>query len=271
MACICLTAKAALKFIYIRFMKPYSVIFIFFLLFFSCTTIFGQSQNNTANIVVVLPINIQVPTNAKKLGTIKLGNNNTQTRCRYDELVAQAKVKAIELGGNIVKIRELIAPVFISKCYKIEADIFSCNPLPHYDIKQDTNTAMVTHLADTAKYALVYVYRFADTLTFQPRYDLYMDDSVVGHVKSRFTSVLKVYQSGTVTFSAKTESKVSLPMKVDIGKIYFLRCGTASGSFRQIPFLEEVPYPTGIKEYQKLSGSTQKDVDISYLKEIHEL
>jgi len=238
------------------------------LIFLSVYAIPGYAQTEGNIQVVVLPINIQVPANAKKLATIKLGNNNTQVHCVYDELLAQIKVKAANAGGNLVKIRKLISPYFIGTCYKIEADIYSCLPLPHYDITEDEKPVMVTQLGDTSKYALLYVYRLQDTLTFQPGYNLYMNDSLLCHVKSKSKNAIKIYQSGKITLTAETEQKVSVVLDMDPGHIYFLRCGTTTGSFRSIPFMEEVPFNTGLSEYQSLI-KTKKDLDISYLNQIH--
>ncbi|MDR3681685.1 MAG: hypothetical protein P4L41_17080 [Flavipsychrobacter sp.] len=238
------------------------------LLFLSLYTIPVYAQIESNKQVIVLPINIQVPANAKKLATIKLGNNNTQVHCVYDELVAQIKARAAAAGGNLVKIKKLISPYFVGSCYKIEAEIYSCLPLPQYDIKEDGKPAMITQLGDTSKYALLYVYRLQDTLTFQPGYNLYMNDSLLCHVKSKSKNAIKIYQPGKVTLSAETEQRVSVTLDMSLAHVYFLRCGTTSGSLRPIPFMEQVSFNTGLSEYQSLI-KTKKDVDVSYLNQIH--
>ena len=45
-----------------------------------------------------------VPANAIKKGSIKVGNNATETHCDYEEVIAEAKREAKGMGGNIVKI-----------------------------------------------------------------------------------------------------------------------------------------------------------------------
>jgi len=219
--------------------------------------------------VVVLPINIQVPANAKKLGTIKLGNNSTQLHCTYDDIIASAKQRAQAIGGNIVKITELITPVFVGKCYKIKADILYAPVLPEYKISNESTTdAIITQLSDTDHFALLYVYRLKDTVTFQPGYNLYMNDSAICHVRNRSKTALKLYKEGPTVFSAATEYKVSTTVNVKFGKVYFLRCGTIMGSITQVPHLEQVPYDKAIAEYEYLMH-TKKDVAPEYLNNIH--
>ncbi len=253
---------------YFRQMKLLTKVLMFVCLSFLGISANAQMPQTIAGKVIVLPLNIQVPANAKKLGTIKLGNNSTQLHCAYDDIIAQAKDKAKVIGGNIVKITELITPVFVGKCYKIKADIYYTPTLPEYNINSDAGDSTITQLSDTDHFALLYVYRLTDTITFQPGYDLYMNDSVVCHVRNRSKVPLKIYKEGATKFSAETEYRVSTTIDLKFGKIYFLRCGTIMGSIRQVPRLEQVPYEKGIVEYERLMHA-RKDISPTYLNKIH--
>ncbi len=225
---------------------------------------FGQNNDES---VIVLPIKMQVPADAKNLGTIKVGNNSTATDCDYKELINTAKEKALKMGGNLVIITKLIDPVFISKCYKIEADVYYIKEMPDYKRALPENTTS----ADTQKhnYALLCIYRLGDTLALQAAYNLHMDnDSVICRIKSKSRDSVKIYKQGPVNLWAETEQKTTLKLNVQTGSVYYIRCGLVRGQIRMVPVLELMDNETGSKEYGK-GGKKKKINEIKYLSEIH--
>jgi hypothetical protein len=237
--------------------------------FNNVTGLFAQNVQPDST-VFVLPQRVAAPADAKVLGHFTLGNNTTDTHCDYEQCVIGAKAKARAMGGNLVKITELIAPSFIGKCYKIKAEVLYAPHVPVYAIAQ-SNTAVQAAAPPPAAagYALLYVYHLADTVVLTAGYDVHLkDDSVLCHVKGRCGFVVKLYK-GHATIWASNESKRSVNIDVLPGRSYFLRCGMVKGEVRGVPVLEIVPEAAGTAEYDKIAKRKQKDVDVRYLEQVH--
>ena len=235
---------------------------VFLLFLFGYIPVFAQSGKDS---VIVLPLKIVPPYNAKKVGKIRVGNNATRTHCDYEATITEAKTKARAMGGNLVKITKLVAPAFISKCYSIEADVYYADPLPVYDpIGRKTETYP---LPAKPYYALLYIYRLADTVAFAAPYSLHHNDSVICTVKSRSRDSIKVYQEGPLTLWARAKNE-QVTIDVRFGSVYYIRCGLKQGEIRMHPYLEVVEYAIGEKEYGRMAKG-KKDMDASYLQQIH--
>jgi hypothetical protein len=215
--------------------------------------------------VIVLPLKMAPPKDAKKIGKIKVGNNATQTHCDYEVTIATAKAKARAMGGNLVKITKLVEPAFISKCYSIEADVYHADPLPVFD--PIGRKAETYPLPPKPYYATLYIYRLADTTAFAAPYSLHHNDSVVCTVKSRSRDSIRVYNEGPLTLWARAKDE-QVTVDVRYGSVYYIRCGLKQGEIRMHPYMEVVDYATGEKEYGRLAKG-KKDMDASYLQQIH--
>jgi len=231
--------------------------FIALALICSCTNVSAQEN------VIFLPAKQEVPANAKKLGSIKAGNNATCLHCDYGSLVETAKKKARDLGGNVVKVTALRSPTFISKCYGIKADVYRIDPLPDYGLQKTTREASSTSSAGS-----IYLYRLADT-TLSTGYKVHVDgDSSVYYMKGRSKEMIPVTRAGTLTFWAETEKRASLKLEVSPGHDYYLRCGLKNGEIRMIPVLQQVDESLGKTEYNSI-GKRKKDGNARYLQAIH--
>ena len=218
----------------------------------------------TADTVIVLPLKIAAPANAKKLGTIKAGNNATTSKCDYVAVIADAKRKAAKMGGNMVKITELISPAFVGKCYKIQADVYTIHPLP----QQLVQKPVITEPTDSNAYARLYIYRLRDSLALEPTYSVHMNkDSVICRVSSRSRNEVRVYTTGKITLWAETEGRRELTLDIKPGEVYYIRCGLAPGEVRMVPVLELVDKASGAAQYGPTGG--KKNGDVNYLQQIH--
>lgn len=236
---------------------------IIFLLLCS-TVIYAQSSNDR---VIMLPLRIQAPAIAKKIGTIKAGNNATETHCDYEQMVKEVKDKARAMGGNIVKITKLAEPAFISKCYRIEADVYYISELPANLIPK-TNDA-ITSISGKQDHAVLYIYRLKDTVAFASSYHLHLNnDSVICTVKSKSRDSVSIYKEGLVTLWAETEKKAELKLNIQFGKVYYIRCGLQGGEIRMVPKMEIVDKAEGEKEYGSQRKS-KKNMNVAYLQQIH--
>ena len=226
--------------------------------------LFAQEQPDT---VIVVPIKTAPPANIYKLGSIKAGNNATQTHCDYEEVISEAKDKARAMGGNVVKITGLIAPALISKCYKIKADVYNAGPFRDSVIKQMKVLAPKPGLP--RPHATLYLYRLKDTTAFTTAYYLHLNkDSVICKVKSSSYDEVYLYNEGPATIWAQTETRKELKLDVKNGEIYYIRCGLVKGSIRNVPVIELVDKHTGEAEFKKQAGK-EKNSEVKYLQQVH--
>lgn len=82
--------------------------------------------------VTVLYLDEPVPENAREMGSVKLTDSGFTTKCRYDYVIEQATIEAIQMGGNILKITKHRKPDLWSSCHRIEARVFYSNQPPVY-------------------------------------------------------------------------------------------------------------------------------------------
>jgi hypothetical protein len=228
-------------------------------------TLAGYGQQTTDSIIV-LPLKTPLPVDAKKLGEIKSGDNALKINCDYETLVLHAKQKALEMGGNMVKITELLAPNFISKCYAIKADVYLVADLTPYREQKKAWSKMPGDVKN--KYATLYIYRPMDNIVPTPFYKLHLDDSDICTVKSKWKDTINVYKEGEITLSAKTEKLAALRLTVKPGGVYYIRCGVVESQFWMSPVIELVDETTGKEEFKKIKGG-KTDTDVKYLQEIH--
>lgn len=75
--------------------------------------------------VQVLGATQSVPTGAKILGNVKIGDGLTGTnKCTYAKVVADAQEQARGMGGNLIQIRKHKEPDMWSTCHRIECDVY---------------------------------------------------------------------------------------------------------------------------------------------------
>lgn len=235
------------------------------LCFFLLPVISSYSQTK-ADSVVVLPLSIAPPADARKIGSLKAGNNATASNCDYEGLIRELKEKAAGMGGNIVKLTRLIPPAFISKCYKVTADVYNTPILPDYAVKKAPSLPVA---AGNESFATLYIYRLPDTLALEGNYQLHLNnDSVLCQIRSRFHDSFKIYSDGSIKLWAEKEKKAELKINVKKGAAYFVRCGLMKGEIRLFPVLELMDDVHGRKEFEKLKKK-KKDLDVKYLGEIH--
>jgi hypothetical protein len=103
-------------------------------------------------------------------------------------------------------------------------------------------------------YATVYIYRPKKMAGMAISYDLNMKDETVFRVKNNSCVTLKLTQAGTYNLWAKTESKTELPLNVEMGKTYYIRCGLSMGVAVGRPKLEIMDAETGKKEFDKVDN-----------------
>ena len=196
--------------------------------------------------VIVMEIADSIPASAEVLGTVKVGDAGMSSQCNYMQVLEKAKEEARKAGGNVVKITEHKNPDFMSSCHRITAQIIRLDASQVALMKANDND-----IDPTLDYAMLYVYRKGGTGPLVS-YNLNLGDSVICRVTNRFKQGIKIYKQGALELWAKTESRSSLPINIEKGKTYYVRCSVSTGIMVGRPSLELLSKHAGSQEYETI-------------------
>ena len=203
--------------------------------------------------VRVFEIGEKTPPNAEKLGTIKVGDSGFSTICDYATALDRAVIETRKVGGNALKITEHKSPDIWSSCHRITADVLRIDGIENYAAVADVDSALIG-----ADYAIINVYRPGGQQGMLINYDLHLGDSVICRVKSNFCESIKIYKDGLNSLWAKTEAKAEIPINVELGKMYYVRCGIKMGAFVGRPSIKMVDDKTGKAEFNSIQQKKNK-------------
>lgn len=209
----------------------------------------GMPELSSIEEIVVIPLTAEVPDNAKMLGTVKIGDSGFTVDCDYPVIIEAAKKEARKYGGNVLKIVEHQTPGLASTCHQITAQIFYVENIADMSFADTTED---TYFDSTANYALIYVYRLGGAPLVS--YTVHLGDMELCKVKNKTYEKIMVYTDGPNELWAKTESRESIPINVEFGKEYYLRCNVAMGLFVGRPTLTLVDSHTGRSEFQAMKN-----------------
>ena len=97
--------------------------------------------------------------------------------------------------------------------------------------------------------ALLHIYRNRDFKGSMISYDVRLDNEVVHYAKNNSKTTVKITKEGRSILFARTESKVEIPIDIQFGHEYYIRCGIRFGVFVGRPKLEIVDKQTGKMEF----------------------
>jgi len=201
--------------------------------------------------VVVFGLDEEIPDASEVIGRVKIGDKGFTTDCSYEVVIDMAKLEARKAGGNAIKIIEHMSPsVWGSSCHRITADILKVNDIENY-VGAETSEELLD-----VDYAILNVYRYSGVGPLVG-YDLYLGDSVICRVKNNFKTTIHITKDGLNTLWAKTESKSEVPIDVQMGKTYYLRCSLKMGAFVGRPKLELIDPKTGKAEFESFNAKNQ--------------
>lgn len=200
-------------------------------LLFVClaTTVFAQRYIPNDSIIVLYS-NQELPVGAVKLGSIKNKPNDFGAKCDYNSAIDEARNSTRDMGGNVLRFKKLSVSDGVG-CYKFKADVFKADireQLKEIAHKNDS----ITHslLSDTAKYALLYVYR---TEGASGGFNLTTDDGKLLWKSLHSTSkkIIKLDKQGPIRFYVKATDEDEQLIYIRPGHVYFMRCGINTRSF----------------------------------------
>jgi hypothetical protein len=205
--------------------------------------------------VVVIQLGEETPPNAEKLGTIKVGDSGFSTNCDYAVVIEKAKTESRKVGGNALKITSHKTPDIWSSCHRITAEVLKVEGIENYMAASET-VDIDSALID-ADYAIINVYRSGGSGALVS-YDLYLGELKICRVKNNFCESIKIYKDGLNSLWAKTEAKAEIPINVEFGKIYYVRCGIKTGVLLGRPSIEMADNKTGKAEFNSILQKKSK-------------
>lgn len=198
--------------------------------------------------VVVLDASTPVPADAESLGTVKIGDTGftTSENGSYDAVITIAKEKARLAGGNVVRIISHKSPDMLSTIHRIEVEILRISDISSLDLSR---VSIIN--AEHGDCAIIYFYR-KPGMGVLVNYDVHIGETTVYRARINSTAEVKVYEAGQLEIWAKTESKTSLPITVELGGEYYIRCDVDKGAFVGRPAFEIVPFSIGKSDYDSI-------------------
>ncbi|GGB83942.1 hypothetical protein [Dyadobacter sediminis] len=194
--------------------------------------------------VLVIELPDKAPESAESLGTIKIGDAGMSVQCSYSQVLGKAKEEARKAGGNAIRITAHKTPDFMSSCHRISAEVLRIDATVLAALKADNE-----EVEPGIDYAVLYVYRTGGAGIII-NYNLSLGDSVICRVTNRFSQAIKIYKQGPTELSAKTEAKSVIPIDIQKGRSYYVRCSVIPGITIGRPGLELMSKKAGSREYE---------------------
>ncbi len=107
--------------------------------------------------VEVIEINQPIPTSAKIIGTIKIGDSGFSVNCNYKSVLEKAKNEARKAGGEAIKITKHAFPNAMgSTCHRITANILKISDPQDLTVLRAQDEIVID---STWNYAKIFIYR----------------------------------------------------------------------------------------------------------------
>jgi len=191
-----------------------------------------------------------VPSDMTELGTAKISDTGFTVNCSYDKVIERAKLEARKAGGNAIKIVEHTPPNLMSSCHRITFLI-----LRVYDFNSEPLvTEETTPFDSTATSATVCIYRPAKFGGALVSYMVHVNDSAYVRAGLNAAETLEIAEEGPVEIWAQTEARTVLPLTIQFGRTYYVRCGVTIGVLIGRPSLVLVDQATGEEEFNKIAA-----------------
>jgi len=235
-----------------------------FLLLASCTpnvypTIFTRHASLARQEAVrVFERSEIIPENAEFLGTVKVQGAGFTTKCSFEEVVILAKAEARRVGGNAIKITHHSAPNSVSPCHNIIANIYKIEGLEIVPNKVPVDSTL-----NSSEYATLHIYR-KNSEGSSKKYDLYLDNTLICRARNGWKESIKITRERAYILWVEAEEKLEIPITIQLGKEYYIRCSVIMEMYTGIPFplghpkIELVDNLTGKREFDAILEKKKK-------------
>ena len=117
-----------------------------------------------------------------------------------------------------------------------------------------------TLISDTAKYALLYIYRPNVYQGAIIGYKIHLGkDSIICRAKNNSKYIVKLYEEGPTDIWGATESRSTVSPDIKFGHTYFIRCAIKMGAFVGEPSLTLMDTYKGLSEFNDINFKPKKD------------
>ena len=197
--------------------------------------------------VVVYGMNQALPENSEEIGEVHVGDSGFSAICDFNTVLNKATEEARKAGGNAIKIYRHVPPNFASTCHRISVKILKIEKVEDYFVEEDSWRKNNPDL----DYALLHIYRFGG-MGALIGYDLYLGDSLLCRVKHNWKETIQITKAGSNSLWAKTETKEEIPINIELGKEYYVRCGIGTGILVGRPTITLVDEKSGKYEFESI-------------------
>jgi hypothetical protein len=118
------------------------------------------------------------------------------------------------------------------------------------DYAYETHDEAEAELPDDC--ALLHIYRPKTMVGMAISYTLHLDDEALCRVRNNSRTTVEVTGEGWRTLWARTETREELPIDIELGKEYYIRCTVGIGVVAGRPRIEIVDKRTGRSEFGKI-------------------
>jgi hypothetical protein len=154
------------------------------------------------------------------------------------------KVKKIALTGATMRLAAITLAMSLL--------LTNCSTTRNSQSSQDNSVDTYEPVELTDDCALLHVYRPSSMKGSLISYNLNLDDETVFRVKNKSKTTVRITGEGVITLWAKTETRVELPVEVQPGNEYYIRCTVGFGAFVGRPKMELVDNQTGKYEFDAI-------------------
>ncbi len=200
--------------------------------------------------ILVSQIEDSITVPYQTLGTVSYGPY--QEKITYKEIINLLSLEARKAGGNILKIIKQQPRMQQSESHLVEALVLYTDSIDKVNV-----TPFPEEEKKDVDYAILYIYRFPNSAGSLVNYNFRIRDSVLCKVKSNFKTEIQLKKEGMTYFCAETESKFWLPVDIEFGKEYYIRCSLTTGVVVGHPKLELIDWLDGKLEFENLNAKNQ--------------
>jgi len=181
----------------------------------------------------------------------------------------QIKAKVLEISDTEIKYKRYehqdgpTRSVSLATVFSIDYENGMREVIKQTSEPRQTQTASQASRQQTTSsagydYALLHVYRKGRVGGSAINYDLHVDRRVICRVKNKWYEPIKIDKEGEITLWAQTEARTELPITVEFGQEYYIRCGLDFGVVVGRPYLELVDEETGELEIASIQGTVNQ-------------
>jgi hypothetical protein len=130
------------------------------------------------------------------------------------------------------------ASMLTTSCGTGQTATSSIGTYVHYDLTNDC--------------ALLHIYRPGKFTGTAVNYDLHLNEWSLCNIANKSKTTIRITREGLYTLWAKTEVVKEIPLNIQFGSEYYIRCGVSIGALVGRPTLEYVDPQTGKHEFDQI-------------------